>query len=416
MKLNLFSILTILILFSCVNESKDKGTTLKSEFVWEYASPESQGLSSSKLKNAVDLLVSKNTRKLLIIRHDKIVYEWYAEGFEDSVRTHYTASLAKSIIGGMALLTAMNDGYIKADDLASQYIPSWAHDDLKSRITIRHLATHSSGMENSSVTEVERRKMIELGLHTHRDLPGWKGQFWRLEPDPFIMARDSAPILYPPGTRFEYSNPGAAMLAYAVTVSLKNSVYNNIQTYLRDKVFEPIGIKENEYSMGYKKTFPLEGLQLVPSWGGADFTANAVARIGRLMLKKGNWQGIQLIDSSFVEEVIIYRGTPLSDAHRFETDPLTSEKKQIDFSPATTLGWWSNYDQVWKNLPPDAFCGAGAENQVLLVIPSLDLIVVRFGGNLFSTAKGENFWLGIEKYLFNPVMEAIEDHIVKSDN
>jgi hypothetical protein len=58
-------------------------------------------------------------------------------------------------------------------------------------------------------------------------------------------------------------------------------------------------------------------------------------------------------------------------------------------------------------VPCDAFAGAGAGNQVLLVVPSLDLIIVRNGSNLYDSSKGEGFWGGIEKYLFNPVMDAI---------
>ena len=58
-------------------------------------------------------------------------------------------------------------------------------------------------------------------------------------------------------------------------------------------------------------------------------------------------------------------------------------------------------------MPRDAFAGAGAGNQVLLVVPSLDLIIVRNGSNLFDSSKGEEFWAGIEQYLFNPVMDAV---------
>ncbi|MHC4511976.1 MAG: hypothetical protein ACYTAO_24030, partial [Planctomycetota bacterium] len=76
-------------------------------------------------------------------------------------------------------------------------------------------------------------------------------------------------------------------------------------------------------------------------------------------------------------------------------------------APASGLGWWTNFDGVWAKVPRDAFAGAGAGNQVLLVVPSLDLIVVRNGSNLYDSSKGEGFWAGIEQYLFNPVIEAI---------
>ena len=150
----------------------------------------------------------------------------------------------------------------------------------------------------------------------------------------------------------------------------------------------------------------------MPSWGGGTFTANATARIGRLMLNQGKWQGKQLIRSSLVKEVISYKGTPLPSVRRFESDPVTSEGKQVDPAPASTAGWYCNFDRVWKNIPSDAFCGAGAGNAHLFVVPSLNLIVVRYGGNLYDKSIGENFWLGAEKYLFSPVVEAIDNNSV----
>ncbi len=62
------------------------------------------------------------------------------------------------------------------------------------------------------------------------------------------------------------------------------------------RVMEPIGIRDDEWQVGYGKSFRTDGLEIVPNWGGAKFTARATARIGRLMLRKGNWEGRQLID------------------------------------------------------------------------------------------------------------------------
>ena len=78
----------------------------------------------------------------------------------------------------------------------------------------------------------------------HDKLTGWKGDFWkRLEPpnDPFTISRDLAPIVTEPGTKFQYSNCGIAMLTYAVTASLKDAPQKDIRTLLRDRVMRPIG-------------------------------------------------------------------------------------------------------------------------------------------------------------------------------
>lgn len=376
-----------------------------SVFQWEHATPESQGMSSKKLGNMSTVLAERGTKKMLIIKNDKIVYEWFAEGWKDDERKHYTASLAKALVGGMSLAAAMSDGNITLDEAACYHIPEWKKDGRKSKITIRHLATHTSGIEDAEATEEERENLSD-DSHLHMDLPGWKGQFWRQEPDPFLVSRDSAPVMVTPGKKYAYSNPGIGMLTYAVTASLDNSKYKNVRAYLKERIYEPIGIDDEEYSMGYGKTFATGGLQLVPSWGGGNFTARAVARIGLLMLHKGVWQGAQIIDSSTVDRVTRYSGTALPTASSAIEEDFRTENNPI---PATTAGWYSNYDAVWPHVPRDAFAGGGAGNQHLFVIPSLDMVIVRMGNKVFDESEGEGFWLGAEKYLLNPVMEAIDE-------
>ncbi len=355
----------------------------QANFEWETASPESEGMSSKKLDAAKDTLATKGTKTFLVIRNDKIVYEWYASGW-GPMRRHYTASLAKALVGGVSLMLALNDGRLGVDDPACNYIPEWKADPHRSKITIRHLATHSSGVEDAEQDEIP-----------HFELPGWKGGFWKKDPDPFTLSRDKAPIIFPPGTKYAYSNPGMAMLSYSVTASLQGTEHTDVRTLLRERIMRPIGVKDDEWSIGYGQTYKVNGLNLVANWGGGGYTTLAVARVGRLMLRKGNWQGEQIVDSRFVEEVVKYAGTPLPD--RPKGNP----------NPGSGLGWWTNFDGVWAKVPRDAFAGAGAGNQVLLVVPSLKLIIVRNGSNLFDSSKGEGFWGGLEKYLFNPVMEAI---------
>src|SRR3974390_1083872 len=110
--------------------------------------PEHQGMSRTALDAWKDQLAALHTNALLVIRHDKIVYEWYAEGHGPE-RKQGTASLAKAIVGGTSLMVALQDRRLQTDDLASKYIPAWRDDPAKSRITIRHLATHSSGIEDA---------------------------------------------------------------------------------------------------------------------------------------------------------------------------------------------------------------------------------------------------------------------------
>jgi CubicO group peptidase (beta-lactamase class C family) len=354
------------------------------DFSWRAASSESLGLDSTKLAEMIENLAARGTKAVLVARHDRIACEWYAEDHGPE-KKHYTASLAKALVGGMSLLLALNDGRLGVDDRAFEYIPSWKDVPLKKDITIRHLATHSSGIEDA-----------ETPGKTHFEQTGWKLAFWKREPDPFSMAVNQAPVLFTPGERYDYSNPGMAALAYAVTASLESAAETDIFTLLKKRVMDPIGVPEDAWSMGYGTTaYQVDGLKLYANWGGGGYTARAVARVGRLMLRKGDWDGHRLIDSAWVERVTAYAGTPVPD--RSDGDPR----------PASGLGWYSNFDGAWPEVPRDAFAGAGAGNQVLLVVPSLDLVVVRNGSLLIDDHQKRMFWGGVEKYLFNPIMEAV---------
>lgn len=369
-------------------------------FKWDYATPEDVGLSSKSIDALVADLFSRDTKKLLIIKDDKIVVEQFAPGWHDSLKTHYSASLAKALVGGLSLSLAMNDGLIHPDAPAFHFIPQWSDKYEKSKITIRHLATHTSGLEDAEASPEERAVMERKNLHRHMDLPGWKGQFWKQQPNPFIVARDSAKVRSRPGTQFQYSNPGIGMLSYAVTASLKNTPYREIRTYLKDRIYDAIGIQKDDYNIGYGKTFEVDSLHLVPSWGGGSFTADAVARIGRLLLREGNWQGNQILDSKVVRRSVAYAGSALPSREKSNGDNPV---------PASTMGWYSNFDGNWEFVPRDAFCGAGAGNQLLFVIPGMNVIVVRMGGNLYDETKQETFWGSTEKYLLNPLMDAITE-------
>ena len=343
------------------------------QFEWQEATPESQGMSSKKLDLLRDRLAFQNTKALLVLRNDRIVHEWYADG-HGAMKAHYTASMAKALVGGLSLGVALTDRRVALDDKAAKYIPQWKDDARKSKITIRQLGSHTSGLEDAEAD----------GL-PHEKLTGWKGDFWkRLDApnDPFTISRDKTPTLFDAGEKFQYSNPGIAMLTYAVTAALTDAPQKDIRTLLRDRVMRPIGVPDKEWSVGYGKTYTVDGLPLVGSWGGGSYTARAVARVGRLMLREGDWEGKRLLSKEAVRQITADAGTPGHGA----------------------MGWWSNNSGKYTKLPKDAFGGSGAGDQVVLVVPSLNLIVVRNGENLSTKEEHHD---ALNAHLFEPLLEAI---------
>lgn len=319
------------------------------------------------------------TRAVLIVRDGKTALEWYAPGVGPETRQG-TASLAKALVGGMSLLVALEDGRLRADDPAHRFIPAWRDHPRKSRITIRHLATHSSGIEDA-----------ELDHIPHEKLPGWKGAFWRRDPDPFSIALHDAPVIFEPGTRYAYSNTGMAALAYAVTASLRGAPQSDIRELLHERVMRPLAIPDEEWSIGYGRAYEVDGLKLYANWGGGAFTPRAAARIGQLMMQGGAWNGRALLAADWVRRVLSPAGTPAPP--RLEGEP----------QPLSGLAWYTNADGIWPGVPRDAFAGGGAGHQLLLVVPSLKLIAVRNGRSL---SPNEPFWTGALKYFLQPAVAA----------
>jgi len=352
---------------------------------WPTATPESQGMSSARLDVIKERLAVKKTRAFLVVRNDSVVYEWYAPGVTATTKQG-TASLAKALVGGMSLAVAITDGRISIDDPAAKFVPQWQSDPRKSKITIRHLGSHTSGLSDSTTENVK-----------HAEQPGWMGDFWkRLDPprDPFTIARDETPMLFAPGEKLQYSNPGIGMLTYCVTAAIRGGEHKDIRTLLRERVMRPIGVPDAEWSVGYGQTWVVDGLPLVATWGGGAYTPRATARIGRLVLHEGNWEGRQLLSQDAVRQVTRDAG-------------LTGN---------CGMGWWSNAGQRYAGLPKDAVWGAGAGDQLLLVVPSLNLIMVRNGETLTPGAgeppvRDDDVFIKYYDYrariLFEPLVDAV---------
>ncbi len=342
---------------------------------WERASPVSQGMDGERLEELRDSLARRETTALLVVRHNRLIYEWYALG-HGRWRREGTASLAKSIVGSMALLAARDAGLIWLDDPASKFIPYWRDDPIRSQITIRQIMTHSSGIGHG----VERTSE-------------WSRAFWERRPDLFVQVLENAPVIDPPGSRFRYSGPAFAALSYALAVALQETPTSDVRQLLAEHVMRPIGIPDAAWTISYGRTFESDGLRLHATWSGSAFTPPAIARVGQYVLMKGTWDGRLLVDSALVTELTSYSGAPL---------PLEGRN-----TPAPTPGWWSNANGAWPDLPPDAFAGLGAGGQLLVVVPSLDLVAVRVGDPLTATRSGAGLWKEVNRLVFAPLAASI---------
>jgi CubicO group peptidase (beta-lactamase class C family) len=156
----------------------------------------------------------------------------------------------------------------------------------------------------------------------------------------------------------------------------------------RDDPEDPV-CREIEY-YGAGEPALVNGMRVYATWGGSTFSADAVARVGRLMMHHGKWNGIQCVSERWIERALQPNGTERL------FDP------SVEPPMAQGLGWLLNTNKSLRQAPRDAFVGAGRGLQVLLVVPSLDLIAVRFG-----RYSGEDFWGEAERNFVNPVLESV---------
>ena len=355
----------------------------QSQFDLPVAAPEHFNIDPDILREHADELFRRNTKAYMIVYNDQIVYERYDPEW-NRLKTHYTASAAKGIMGGLALMLAMHDGLIELDDLACKYIPQWKDDPLKSKITIRHLGAHTSGLDDAIDTGAPKTSDTSGRF----DFSDWKGDFWKQERNPFLISRDEAPVIFPPGTDFMYSNPGIGMMNYAVTAAIKDTEHKDIRTYLWERLIKKMGIPMEEWYVGYGKTFEVDGLPLVATWGGGGVSTRAMAAVGRLLLNKGAWNGEQLISARVVENALRHSGTP----------------------SYCSSGFWLNSDlagkMYWPDLPWDVAMAAGAQDQMMLFSSIRNLVVVRFGGSIEPDHFAENI---VNKYIGIPLAKAMGD-------
>jgi CubicO group peptidase (beta-lactamase class C family) len=172
----------------------------------------------------------------------------------------------------------------------------------------------------------------------------------------------SMPLAAAPGTAFNYSS-GSTNIVCRILADALQTVGLSTTEYLNARLLEPCGIQ------------PVSPTQVkVDAQGtliGSSFVylrALEWARLGRVMLNGGNWQGRQVIAQRWITEA----RTPI---------PIPTESNY-----GYANHWW-----LWpvQSGTPDAFAAFGYEGQHLIMVPSKDLVIVRLG----STPDARRMWV-----------------------
>jgi len=286
----------------------------------------------SKLKKAVDDSFDKNggkakrTRAVVVLYKDKLIAEKYDKGFSKDSKIlgwSMTKSITSSAFGVLA-----KQG--KIDIYKPAPVAEWQNDDRKI-ITINDLLHMNSGLEweENYSTICDATKML-------------------FQAEDMGKVQLDKPAQFKPNTHWNYSSGTTNLLSLILRRQFKSQ-----QEYLDfwySAVIDKIGMNSMIVEQDMSGTF------VGSSYGWA--TPRDWSKFGLLYLRKGNWNGEQILDESWVK----YTATPTN----------TSEGKY-------GAQFWLNAGGKFPDVPRDMFYCSGYQGQMVAIIPSLDMVIVRMG-------------------------------------
>src|SRR5215204_2755563 len=150
----------------------------------------------------------------------------------DEETIYHWASITKTFTG-IAIMQLRDRGLLKLDDPVVKYVPELraAHDPFGdiSEITIRHLMTHSAGFRNPTWVWRDDSKDWQPF-----EPPGWS-QLAAMMP--------YTEVLFKPGSRFSYSNPGVIYLGRIVELLS----HDDYEVYVDKNIFKPLGMHRSYF-------------------------------------------------------------------------------------------------------------------------------------------------------------------------
>jgi CubicO group peptidase (beta-lactamase class C family) len=284
---------------------------------WETAKPADAGMNAAKLDEVGQLLKASGAKTGLVVRGGKIVAEWYFDGADRNTKllVYSTSKSFASTAAGLAIA----DGKLSLDTKVGELLPD-VKPEGKKDVTVRQIIS------------------MDTGVHNNKDFPTVEKKF--------TYSQYEAPMDFEPGRKWDYNNTGLALLAPV----LKKATGKQVDEILAEKVFAKIGIGESDWTWDKNEDYSLP-------YSGLHITARGLARFGLLFLRGGKWQGEQVVPAAWVKEA---------------TAPSQ------DMNPEYGYLWWNNTTgKKWPGVPTDAYAALGRAQNNMLIVPSLDLIVIR---------------------------------------
>lgn len=298
-----------------------------------------QGSIKEPMTLVESIETSQGSQGVLIIQNDTIVFERYW-GSLTADRLATVFSVSKSVTSLLCGI-AVDEGYIKnIDDPVTDYIPELKKKDPHwQRLTVRHLLDMRSGLDFDDtyymhLKDLDRVIAIARLNYSHNVMKQVKHLKFRCEP----------------GTEHFYES----MTSQILGIVIERATGQPYAEYLSDKVWKPLQMEQSAVvNIDSRKH------RVAQSFGGISMTARDLAKIGRLYMNGGVWEGQRIVSEDWVRQSTAYDTT--NDGYHFN---------------------WYNTSNVGEPKPEHpGFYALGIKMQVLYVNPDLNLIMVRVGMN-----------------------------------
>lgn len=226
-----------------------------------------QGVDRKNLDSLVKRSEETHSEAIILYKDNKLILEKYfgTRKPEDRIES---MSCTKSIVGlGVACL--LSDGLIDSLDVpVSKYFAEWRQGQ-KQLITIRHLVNMTSGIQNNPNASVE--------IYPSSD---------------FVQLALAAELSNKPGEVWAYNNKALNLLAGVI----KKITGKRMDVYIGERLFKPLGIIDFRWTLdSIGNPHVMSGCQIRP----IDF-----AKIGLLVLNKGEYNNQQIITSEQIKAVL----------------------------------------------------------------------------------------------------------------
>jgi CubicO group peptidase (beta-lactamase class C family) len=298
---------------------------------WRIATPESQGIDSHALAEAVAQVRDKQlgVHSLLVIRHGYLVADVDFHPYS-SAAPHDIASVTKTVTSTLTGV-AVARGLLKLDQTLLSFFPNERPadvDDRKRAITVRDLLYMESGLDCGFLPGEQELEMMKRSAN-------------------WVQYALSLPMKNAPGTRPSYCSPGYHLLGSVIGAAAETSELAFGRKYL----FDPLGMRDVVW--GDDPQGRSHG------WGDSHFYPRDLAKLGYLYLHHGEWKGHQIVPRDWVT--------------MSTTPPAGARTEPGGFG----VEWGASNGANGRQ-----FGGTGRGGQTLMVWPDLDMIVViTAGGN-----------------------------------